>query len=327
MPPTQYIPRPGTDSSAFDFSQLSSLKREVQNGSSAAANKKVAQQFEAVFIQMLLKQARQGSILSGPFDSEQTRMAQSMSDEQMGVQLANPGIGLAQALLNQMKVQHPGGDAASQASSMPTSATPPELSTSRLPGLRSRIGPDSAPVVSSISALIDLLSKQPVAGAVASAISGAPEHIRSFVSAMSAAAKAAADRSGVPVKLMLSQAALESGWGQRPILGADGSPSYNLFGIKAGSSWKGKVVNVLTTEYQDGVPQKVMQPFRAYGSYAESFADYASLIGNSPRYQAVVQAPSAEVAAQKIQDAGYATDPAYAQKLISIMGYFNASPA
>ncbi len=323
MSVTQYFPRPGNDTSAFDFSQLNSLKREIQGGASPQANKKVAHQFEAVFIQMLLKQAHQTSILSGPFDSEQTRMAQSMGDEQMAQQLANPGIGLAQALLNQMNAQRAGGDAAP-----PASATPPELSPSRLPGLRSRIGPDSTiPVASSISALIDLLSKQPLAVSVASAIKGAPEHIRDFVSAMSAAAKSAADKSGVPLKLMLSQAALESGWGQRAIQGSDGSPSYNLFGIKAGAGWKGKVVNVLTTEYQNGVPQKVMQPFRAYGSYAESFADYARLIGNSPRYQEVMGAPSAEVAAQKIQDAGYATDPAYAQKLISIMGYFDASPA
>lgn len=318
----QYIPRPGQDTSAFDFSQLSSLKRETQEGASPATNKKVAQQFEAVFIQMLLKQARQGSTLSGPFDSEQSRMAQSMGDEQMAVQLSDPGVGLAQALLNQMNAQRTGGDAAAQ-----TSTTPPELSTSRVPGLRSRIGSQATAAVSSISALIDLLSKQPGVAAVSNAIQGAPEHIRSFVSAMSSAAKAASDQSGVPMKLMLSQAALESGWGQREIQGADGSPTYNLFGIKAGASWKGKVVNVLTTEYQNGVPQKVMQPFRAYSSYAESFADYARLIGNSPRYQEVMGAPSAEAAAQKIQDAGYATDPAYAQKLISIMGYFDASPA
>ncbi|GAB2909140.1 flagellar assembly peptidoglycan hydrolase FlgJ [Paralcaligenes ginsengisoli] len=316
---TQYTPRPGNDMSIFDMSQLNSLKRDVQSGADANATKKVAQQFEAMFIQMLLKQAHQASTLSGPFDSEQTRMAQSMSDEQTALQLSNPGIGLAQALLNQISAQR-GGNATQQQAS----ATPPELAASRIPGLRSRVGPDRPNVASSISDLIDMLSKQSAAGAALSAIQGAPEHIRSFISAMTDAAKAAASQNGVPLKLMLSQAALESGWGKREIQGADGSPSYNLFGIKAGGSWKGKVVNVLTTEYEGGVAKKVMQPFRAYGSYAESFADYARLIGNSQRYQDVVSAPSAEVAAQKIQDAGYATDPDYAKKLISIMGYFNA---
>jgi flagellar protein FlgJ len=314
---TQYIPRPVNDASAFDPGQINLLKRQVQDGGSADANKKVARQFEAMFIQMLLKQSHQSSASSGPFDSDQTRMAQSMGDEQMALQLSDPGIGLAQALLDQIGARQPDNGTA-----QPSSSTPPELSTSRVPGLRSRVGQDATHVASSISALIDLLSQQAPAG-LASAIKGAPEHIRSFVSAMSGAAKAAANESGVPLKLILSQAALESGWGKREIQGADGSPSYNLFGIKASPGWKGKVVNVLTTEYDSGVARKVVQPFRAYSSYAESFADYARLIGNSARYEEVVSAPNAEIAAQKIQDAGYATDPGYAQKLISIMGYFD----
>jgi len=314
---TQYIPRPVNDASAFDPGQINLLKRQVQDGGSADANKKVARQFEAMFIQMLLKQSHQSSASSGPFDSDQTRMAQSMGDEQMALQLSDPGIGLAQALLDQIGARQPDNGTA-----QPSSSSPPELSTSRVPGLRSRVGQDATHVASSISALIDLLSQQAPAG-LASAIKGAPEHIRSFVSAMSGAAKAAANESGVPLKLILSQAALESGWGKREIQGADGSPSYNLFGIKASPGWKGKVVNVLTTEYDSGVARKVVQPFRAYSSYAESFADYARLIGNSARYEEVVSAPNAEIAAQKIQDAGYATDPGYAQKLISIMGYFD----
>ena len=118
----------------------------------------------------------------------------------------------------------------------------------------------------------------------------------------------------------MGQAALESGWGKREIKHADGSTSFNLFGIKAGPSWKGKVVNVLTTEYEDGVARKVTQPFRAYASYEESFADYARLIGNSPRYESVTTARNEIEAARRIQDAGYATDPRYAQKLIGIMG-------
>ena len=151
------------------------------------------------------------------------------------------------------------------------------------------------------------------------------QHIRAFVDQMSAAAQAASNRSGVPAKLILSQAALESGWGQREILRPDGTTTHNLFGIKAGGNWHGEVVNVMTTEYDDkGVPHKVEQPFRAYKTYADSFADYASLIGNSGRYSEVTTAPSAEEAARRIQTAGYATDPSYADKLISIMGYFQA---
>ena len=119
--------------------------------------------------------------------------------------------------------------------------------------------------------------------------------------------------------MILGQAALESGWGQREIKHPDGRTSHNLFGIKAGAGWKGQVVHVLTTEYEDGVAKKVTQPFRAYSSYEESFADYARLIGNSPRYETVAQARNEVEAARRIQNSGYATDPQYAQKLIGIM--------
>ena len=115
---------------------------------------------------------------------------------------------------------------------------------------------------------------------------------------------------------MIAQAAHESGWGRREIRNADGSPSNNLFGIKAGPSWKGAVAEVTTTEYIDGQPRKVTAKFRAYASAAESFADYARLMKTSPRYTGVLaNASSAEGFAQGLQKAGYATDPAYAEKL------------
>jgi flagellar protein FlgJ len=131
---------------------------------------------------------------------------------------------------------------------------------------------------------------------------------------------------------MVSQAALETGWGRKEIRHADGSPSFNLFGIKAGPGWKGPVAEITTTEYVDGRPVKMTARFRAYGSYAESFADYARLMKNSPRYAAATQAVaaqsrtasagSAEHAARfahGLQQAGYATDPAYAEKLTRVI--------
>ncbi|NYT61966.1 flagellar assembly peptidoglycan hydrolase FlgJ [Alcaligenaceae bacterium] len=318
----QYTPRPmDAPTSSLDFSALNSLKRGVSAGADAPQHqqKQVAQQFEALFIQQMLKQARQASGGSGPFDSQQTRLAQSMSDEQMSLQLANPGLGLAQALLAQIQ----GG----QAKSVPSAGfDQPELAASRLPGLRSRIGEGRSGEASSVSGLINMLTKNPLTEKIYAAIKGAPQHIQSFVSKMSNAASLAANESGVPAKLILSQAALESGWGRREIMREDGTTSHNLFGIKASPNWKGKVVNVMTTEFEGGVERKVKQPFRAYDSYAESFADYARLIGQNKRYSDVVAAPSAEVAAHRIQAAGYATDPAYAEKLISIMGYFDSGP-
>ena len=141
-----------------------------------------------------------------------------------------------------------------------------------------------------------------------------------FVQQHQAAAEAAQAKSGIPAAFMVSQAALETGWGRKEIRHADGAPSFNLFGIKAGAGWNGQVAEVQTTEYINGKAQKVLAKFRAYGSYAESFADYAKLMSDSPRYKPVVaHADSAAGFAQGLQRAGYATDPAYADKLSRVI--------
>ncbi|MDY0310138.1 MAG: flagellar assembly peptidoglycan hydrolase FlgJ [Castellaniella sp.] len=314
------LPTPDATPSALDFSSLNALKQGVRAGGRAAQDpqREVARQFEAIFIQMMLKQARQHSAqMPSLFDSQATRMAQSMSDEQAALVMANPGLGLADALMAQMQ----GGVLTSSGSL----GSPPEAARSRLPALQSCIGEGRREMADSIGALIDGLARRGAGERIGGAIQGAPAHIRAFVDRMGAAAELAARRSGVPARLILSQAALESGWGEREIRRPDGRSSHNLFGIKAGGSWRGDVVHVMTTEYdEDGVAHRLSQPFRAYGSYAESFQDYAELIGSSDRYGKVVTAPSAEAAARRIQEAGYATDPGYADKLISIMGYFNA---
>lgn len=309
-----------TTPSALDFSSLNSLKRGVQtNPQSQEQLRQVARQFEAMFIQMLMKQARQTSRqMPSLFDSQATRFAQSLSDEQASLALANPGIGLADALMAQMQggvlMNNPAGSQAD--SSGKSDARIPWRQLSRDDGQRQ--------AADSITALIDLLNRKDQGQKVVGAIRGAPEHIRSFVDQMALAADTAAQRSGVPAKLILSQAALESGWGQREILRPDGSSSHNLFGIKASGGWRGEVVKVMTTEYVDGRPRKMLQPFRAYDSYTDSFTDYANLLSGSERYSQVLEARSAEDAARKVQAAGYATDPSYASKLISIMGYFHA---
>ncbi len=143
-----------------------------------------------------------------------------------------------------------------------------------------------------------------------------PATAQEFVAQHTEAAKKAEETSGIPASFMVAQAAHETGWGKKNIRMADGSNSFNLFGIKAGSGWKGASTQVTTTEYVDGRPQKSVQSFRAYSSYAESFADYARLMKTSPRYRDVVAAADdAKSFAQGLQRAGYATDPAYADKL------------
>lgn len=156
---------------------------------------------------------------------------------------------------------------------------------------------------------------RPELGAAATTVP-APAAARSFVQQHGAAAQEVQRSSGLPASYLLGQAGHESGWGRREILMKDGSPSHNLFGIKANADWKGKVAEVTTTEYVDGQPHKTVARFRAYDSHAESFRDFAQLIGNSPRYaQARQQTGSVQGWAEGLQDAGYATDPDYAAKL------------
>jgi len=148
-----------------------------------------------------------------------------------------------------------------------------------------------------------------------------------FVQQHGAAARAAEAQSGIPAAFMIGQAAHESGWGRQEIRNADGSSAKNLFGIKAGAGWNGPVAEITTTEYVDGVAQKVTAKFRAYVSYDESFRDYARMLKDSPRYAAVAaqaaqgaaSAASAAGFAQGLQRAGYATDPAYADKLARVI--------
>jgi flagellar protein FlgJ len=306
----------GGQASIFDFGGLKSLKRDVtENPSNGGKLQEVAHQFEAVYINMLLKQMRQSTMKSGLFDTEQSRMMQSMGDQQLALQLATPGIGLAKSLLRQMQEHNPdAADPAAQAEA----ATPDGQVAAGMRGQAAMM--DDMSVSPELRALLRVLDRNRAEDRALAAEEGAPDHVVDFVSQMAGPAKAAERISGVPARLILGQAALESGWGKREIRYEDGRSSYNLFGIKAGDNWHGKVVNALTTEYENGVPRKVMQPFRAYNSYAESFADYARLIGDSPRYEAVAQARDEVDAARKIQAAGYATDPRYADKLIGVMG-------
>ena len=147
---------------------------------------------------------------------------------------------------------------------------------------------------------------------------------QNFVQQMTPYALQASNETGVPAQLMLGQAALESGWGRREIRMPDGGNSYNLFGIKASGNWNGKVAEVTTTEYHNGIPGKQIEKFRAYGSYAEAFSDYAHLLRDNPRYTQVIQeGRGANAAAHALQRAGYATDPNYADKRVKVMNRIN----
>lgn len=319
-----FYPRPGQPQavSMFDADQLAQLRRGVSEnqGGTESQQRQVAEQFEALFIQQLLKQARAMSSGNGLFNSQQVQMAQSMGDEQLALQLSKPGMGLADALIEQMRRHQ--GESLDELSHKPLS---PEVNNSRRAEYKSHLGAKARSIeATSLSALIRKLTGPKGLDEVYSAVRGAPAHVSEFVSKMRDAAIQVSSSTGVPAKLILSQAALESGWGKREIKYDDGQTSHNVFGIKASKNWKGKVVDVLTTEFEKGKAQKLTQTFRAYDSYEESFADYAKLISNNERYQSVLSASSPQEAAKRIQEAGYATDPAYAEKLIAIMSYFDS---
>ncbi len=141
-----------------------------------------------------------------------------------------------------------------------------------------------------------------------------------FVNRIWSHAVDAARSIGVRPQFMVGQAALESGWGKHEIRNADGSGTHNLFGVKAGRGWNGPSVEKTTTEYVNGVAYKTTAKFRVYASYGEAFKDYAKLIGGNPRYAGVMaQAQDAQGFARGLQQAGYATDPSYADKLVRVI--------
>ncbi len=242
------------------------------------AIKEAAKQFEALFMQELMKSMRAATLSSGMLDNSGTQMGTEMLDTQFAQKMTGLPGGLSEAIAKQLERQM-GGAGAAQAS--PAAAAP----------------------LRGAEALTDPGTRQ-----------------AQFVRSHTQAARGAEARSGIPAGFMVAQAAHESGWGRREILNADGSSSHNLFGIKAGPGWKGATAEVTTTEYVNGEPRKGVAKFRAYASYAESFNDYARLMTDNPRYgQVVANAGTARGFTEGLQRAGYATDPAYADKLTRVI--------
>lgn len=294
--------------SIFDANALAALKRGA-HANDPAAVKAAAQQFEALFLQMVLKSMRDATPREGMFDSEQTRMYESLLDQQLGqVLTAKGGTGLAAMIEKQI----------TRTSSDPT---PFESGLPLKPGalphpINSPAKPMSLPKASDIG--FPLTS--PVAAPPVSQESAASPAARDFVNKVWPHAAAASQTTGVPAAFLVAQAALETGWGRSEPRLANGQPSYNVFGVKAGRGWTGPTVEAVTSEYVDGVSQQRVERFRAYGSYAEAFGDYAKLLVSSPRYSGVVGSADANSFARGLQRAGYATDPAYADKLTRIIG-------
>jgi flagellar protein FlgJ len=294
---------------ALDTKGLGDLKQSAKAGSPEAL-KGAATQFEAMFINMMMKSMREATPQDELTGSEQTKMFTGMLDQQLSQNMAKRGVGLADMLIRQLSAQ---------AANAPTQGMDMGM------GMGSEQAMRAMPPARSASELMNARLLSPAAApAVTFAASGRVQapHVREFQHKLAGHADEAERATGIPAKFMLSQAALETGWGRREIRHSDGSSANNLFGIKAGPGWKGKVATAVTTEYVNGVPQTRVEKFRAYDSYADSFKDYAKLITNNPRYERVLANANAGDAAgfaRGLQQAGYATDPLYAAKLSKII--------
>ena len=278
---------------ASDAQGVDALRLKARTDPKGAV-KETARQFEALLMNVMLKSMRETVAQDGLFDSEQTRLYTSMLDQQLSQSMALRGIGIAEVLARQLM---PGAPAAATDAAAPTARS--GVASSRLQGTLLSVTPAQHPATTSLDA---------------------KTQARTFIERLAPDAQAVSRDTGIPVRFLLGHAALESGWGRSEIRAADGAPSHNLFGIKAGAGWKGRSVDVQTTEYAGGVAQKKVETFRAYDSYRDAFRDYANLLANSPRYAEVLKNTSdAQAYARELQDAGYATDPHYADKLASVI--------
>lgn len=318
---------------AFDAKSLDHLKRG-ENAQSPEAIKEVAKQFEALFMNMLLKSMRAATPQESPFDNEQTRTFTAMLDQQLSSDLSQRGLGLADVLAKQLsKGVNPVDSAMTQAVSDPDQSSKQADTASlqaNMSAMKAYMANDLSEsqnrVLSEMATNLKLGKNQTVATTPAPAANKKLVGVDAFQHEMKTFADIASQTSGIPSHLMLGQAALESGWGKHQITGEDGTESYNLFGIKANKSWDGKVVETMTTEYINGIKHKRVEKFRAYDNYAESFKDFANLMQSNPRYQSVLaNTNNTERYAHALQDAGYATDPNYAKKLVSVIGMIDAN--
>lgn len=271
---------------AADARSLNNLKLQAGQNTPKAI-KEAAKQFESLFMRELIKSMREATVKSGLMDSPGGDLGADLLDQQFAVQMSGQPGGLSELIAQQLSRQMGGAEPGDVERTRPQ-ATAPVNARARAESLAAYGAPAVTPTTSQSN----------------------------FVQRHSGAAAEVEKTSGLPSGFMLGQAGHETGWGRHEIKGRDGAQSFNLFGIKATAGWKGKVAEVVTTEYVEGVAKKMVAKFRAYDSYADSFRDYARLITRSPRYaQVSQQTDSAHAYASGLQKAGYATDPQYASKL------------
>lgn len=297
-----------------DISGLNDLKQQAGRDQSMAI-KEVAKQFESLFMHMVLKSMRDASMGDPIFDSNQSLVYRDMFDRQLALSMSEgQGMGLADLLARQLD---------NQVSGHTVDKAPVIQHQDRKPIDTVKKAAPSANAINQVKPFV--VSTAVIASPVKqngnvdfSTDINSPQE--KFIRELWPMAEAAADELDTLPEVLISQAALETGWGKYVSKDEQGQSSYNLFNIKAGPDWDGKTIEKVTLEYHQGVPVREVARFRAYDSYAESFQDYVDFLKSNERYsKALREAADPDKFIRGLHRAGYATDPAYADKVLNII--------
>ncbi len=306
----------------------------------------VAKQFESMMLNLMLKSMRQvNQVFSegNPLHSHATRFYEDMLDQQLSLTLTQgDGLGFATMLARQLnRVEEVAAPISGyrtlqeyRDNAFPSFLNDPESTAEPDENSADILNATEAALLEQVDRIVTDLFAPVIVESVAEPVQStsqasppdvaenlpltfeSPEH---FLQSLYPQAQEVARELNVDPKLLLAQAALETGWGKHMILGPDAGPSFNLFGIKADQRWSGESVMVATSEFRNGIKLNEQAAFRAYQNYAESFRDYLNFLRENPRYQEVLnkgEQPRNYVDA--LQEAGYATDPDYANKIFRI---------
>lgn len=298
----------------FDLNSLDKLRANAQQDDKAAL-KEVAQQFEGIFVQMLMKSMRDANAVfesDSPMNTEYTKFYEQMHDQQMSLDLSSKGmLGLADLMVQQLSPET-------------SDMTPASVMRMQQGQIDSSSLNHQAQQVESVVEQIISGKVEPQQAAIQEIKHAEFVNREDFVTRLYPMAKAAADKLGTTPEVLLAQAALETGWGQKMVRQYNGEQSFNLFNIKADNRWQGHKAAVNTLEFEQGIAVKQRADFRVYDSFEQSFNDFVGFLKQNGRYQEALQmAAKPEAFINGLQQAGYATDPKYAQKVISVMSTIN----
>jgi len=306
-----------------DLQGLQSLKRAARDDPSAAT-KEVAQQFEALFVKMMLKSMRDASFGDEIFGSQQMDAYQDMFDNQMAMHLSKGGgIGLSDVIEKQLNgVNRSPQTQVSENSLAEVNSVAAQSASTTFTSTMSASRSNAIKTTVQEYIKFNNISAAKISASTNDKITQEDQFSSpvEFIEKLWPLAKKFSEESGISPQLLLAQTALETGWGKAVSRHTDGKSSFNLFNIKADHRWDGDKVAKTTLEYNEGVTEKQNASFRSYNSYEESFQDFINFISNEPRYQNAMKVVENNADfITELHHSGYATDPLYAQKVLRVL--------